>query len=184
VPTLLAHPAVPLALGFGLGRTAVPRSLVAAGVAAAVLPDLDVLAFRFGVPYADQLGHRGMSHSLTFALLVAVLGALALRRWRVPPGTSLWFLFVAGASHGLLDMLTTGGLGVALLWPWTAERFFAPVQVIRVSPLAPRHFLAARGLAVLVSELTWVWLPAAAAGVAIWLARRQRASARGSGWQT
>lgn len=177
MPTLLAHSAVPLALGLGLGRTAVPRPLVAAGVAAAVLPDLDVVAFRFGVPYADQLGHRGMSHSLAFALLVALLGALALRRWGVPMGTSLWFLFVAGGSHGLLDMLTTGGLGVALLWPWTAERFFAPVQVIRVSPLAPRYFLTARGLAVLVSELAWVWLPAVATAVAIRLARRQRSPA-------
>jgi inner membrane protein len=177
MPTLLAHSAVPLALGFGFGGTVVPRPLVAAGVAAALLPDLDVVAFRFGVPYADQFGHRGMSHSLAFALLVALLGALALRRWHVPVGTSIWFLFVAGASHGLLDMLTTGGLGVALLWPWTDERFFAPVQVIRVSPLAPRHFLTARGLAVLVSELAWVWLPAAAMGVAIRLARRQRHTA-------
>jgi inner membrane protein len=177
MPTLLAHPAVPLAIGLGLGRAAVPRPLLAAGVAAAVLPDLDVLAFRLGVPYADQLGHRGMSHSLALALLVAILGALALRRWRVPVGTSLWFLFLAGASHGLLDMLTTGGLGVALLWPWSSERFFAPVQVIRVSPLSPRQFLTAWGLAVLGSELVWVWLPAAAAAVAIRLARRQRAVA-------
>jgi len=177
MPTLLAHPAVPLALGLGLGRAVIPRPLLAAGVAAAVMPDLDVIAFRFGIPYADQLGHRGMSHSLAFALAVAVLGALTLRRWRVPAGTSLWFLFVAGASHGLLDMLTTGGLGIAILWPWSGERFFAPVQVIRVSPLALRDFLTARGLAVLVSELTWVWLPAAGAGVAIWLARRRRGAA-------
>ncbi len=178
MPTLLSHPAVPIALGLGLGRAVVPRPLLVAGVAASILPDLDVVAFRFGISYADQLGHRGMSHSLTFAVVVALLGALALRRWRVPVGTSLWFLFVASASHGLLDMVTTGGLGVALLWPWSAERFFAPVQVIRVSPLSPRAFLTSRGLAVLGSELLWVWLPAAVVGLAAWTARRRTASAR------
>lgn len=172
MPTVLTHPAIPLALGYGLGRERVPVALVVAGVAATVLPDLDVVAFRFGVSYADQLGHRGLSHSLAFAALVALLGAWLLRRWRISWGTSLWFLFVAAASHGPLDMLTTGGLGIALLWPWSDQRFFAPVQVIRVSPLAPRHLLTARGLEVLLSEATWVWLPATVLAVAIRLAPR------------
>lgn len=165
MPTVVTHAAVPLAIGLGLGRTRIPAPLLLAGVAASVLPDLDVVAFRLGVPYAAAFGHRGASHSLLFAAAVALAGAWALRRRGVPAATSLWFLLVATASHGLLDMLTTGGLGVALLWPWSTARAFAPVQVIRVSPFGLAPLLSARGLAVLVSELGWVWLPALAAGV-------------------
>jgi inner membrane protein len=48
VPTILTHPAVPLAMAFGLGREVVSRRLLGAGVVASVLPDLDVVAFRLG----------------------------------------------------------------------------------------------------------------------------------------
>jgi len=56
VPTLITHPAVPLALGLVLGREAIPARLLLAGVVASVLPDLDVVAFRLGVPYAAEFG--------------------------------------------------------------------------------------------------------------------------------
>ena len=38
-------------------------------------------------------------------------------------------------SHPLLDALTTGGLGVALWWPWSDVRIFAPLRLIPVSPI-------------------------------------------------
>ncbi len=75
------------------------------------------------------------------------------------------FVFVCAASHPLLDALTSGGLGVALAWPWSEHRFFAPWRPIRVSPFAPQFF-SARGLATLLSELRWVWLPLAGAVIA------------------
>ena len=75
------------------------------------------------------------------------------------------FVFVCAASHPLLDALTSGGLGVALAWPWSDHRFFAPWRPIRVSPFAPQFF-SARGLATLLSELRWVWLPLAGAVIA------------------
>ena len=71
------------------------------------------------------------------------------------------FLLVSMASHGLLDMLTDGGKGVALLWPLTNDRYFALLRPIRVSPIGAR-FLSARGLETVVSELTLVWLPSLA----------------------
>jgi inner membrane protein len=52
VPTIITHAALPLTLGLGLGRQAIPRGLLLAGIALAVLPDLDVIAFRLGIPYA------------------------------------------------------------------------------------------------------------------------------------
>lgn len=67
MPPVFTHPAVPLAIGVGLGRGAVSGRLLACGVIGSVLPDLDVLAFRFGIPYAAEFGHRGVSHSLALA---------------------------------------------------------------------------------------------------------------------
>jgi len=169
VPTIFSHPAVPLALGGGLGRDVVPRRLLLAGMVASTLPDLDVLAFRLGVPYSADLGHRGLSHSLFVAALLAVAGALAHRALGSDFGRAFVFLFVAAASHGALDGFTDGGLGIAFLWPWSGTRYFAPaaLRVIEVSPIGLSRFLSPRGLTVLESELRWIWLPAVAVGLVL-----------------
>ena len=44
------------------------------------------------------------------------------------------------ASHGLLDTLTDGGLGIALLWPFDLTRYFAPWNPIPVSPIGLGFF--------------------------------------------
>ncbi|RTQ92000.1 MULTISPECIES: metal-dependent hydrolase [Stenotrophomonas] len=199
MPSIITHAAVPLALWCAADRGRIPPRLLAAGVIAAMLPDADVLAFALHIPYADVFGHRGASHSLLFAgVLAALAAALALfgsrRPWSAPysPGSRRpWsavscqprlaptiarptvastvqaavFVFICAASHPLLDAMTSGGLGVALAWPWSEQRFFAPWRPIRVSPFAPQFF-SARGLATLMSELRWVWLPLAGAVVA------------------
>jgi hypothetical protein len=51
MPTIFSHPAVPLALGFGLGKEIVSGRLVVAGVAASILPDLD--------PFFLVVGNKG-----------------------------------------------------------------------------------------------------------------------------
>jgi inner membrane protein len=165
VPTFLTHPAVPVALGVGLGEATVSRRLLVAGAVASLLPDLDVLGFYVGVPYAAPFGHRGATHSLVAALAVALAGAALHRPLRTPARTAFWFLLVAAASHGLLDALTNGGYGVALLWPFTDERLFAPVRLIQVAPL--RHALWSRGLVALGSEALRVWAPAAVLALAL-----------------
>jgi inner membrane protein len=43
-------------------------------------------------------------------------------------------------SHGLLDTMTDGGLGVALAWPFSTKRYFAPVRPIPVAPIGRRLF--------------------------------------------
>lgn len=158
MPTILTHAAVPLALYWAAGRGQVSTRLLAAGVAAAMLPDADVAGFAFGIPYEAALGHRGASHSLLFAGMVAAVAAAASRCLRSRPLQAAAFCFSCAASHPLLDALTSGGLGVALLWPWEGNRYFAPWRPIRVSPFAG-DFFNARGLATLWSELRWVWLP-------------------------
>lgn len=172
MPTALTHPAVPLAIGLGLGRRIVSGRLLAAGAVASLLPDADVVGFRLGIPYAAELGHRGFSHSLLLAAGCALVGAALHRPLRARALTAFSFLFVAMASHGLLDAFTNGGLGVALLWPWSDARHFAPVRPIEVAPFAISRLLSPRGATVLASELVWVWGPSAVLGLALAAARR------------
>src|SRR5262249_14335862 len=49
-------------------------------VTCSVLPDIDTLGFHAGVPYGALWGHRGVTHSLLFAALVAAGLAFAFRR--------------------------------------------------------------------------------------------------------
>lgn len=180
MPTIFAHAAI----GWGLARAArrpdeckalVRRREVMAAVLA-LMPDLDVVSFTLGIPYAHPLGHRGLSHSLLAGLVFGVLAWLLLRlllRFVRPPdggpepGTPGWLdllvLCAAACSHGPLDMLTGGGgLGVALLAPFTHERLFFPVRPVPVSPIGLRYFLSS-GLPVLAWELVLL-CPLAAIG--------------------
>lgn len=171
MPTIFTHPVVPLAIGTAFGRRIIPPRLLACGAIAATLPDLDVIAFRLGIPYAAEFGHRGFSHSLLFALVAALLGACFFPWLRASFLRSFIFLLTAIGSHGLLDSLTNGGLGIALLWPWSGHRYFAPFQPIEVAPLGLGRLFSAKGASVFLSELLWVWLPAFAVGAAALLAR-------------
>lgn len=172
MPTILTHPAVPIALAAGLGRQVIPARLLIAGVAVSILPDMDVIAFCFGIPYHNAFGHRGFSHSLLFALLVALMGACFFRWYKTKFKYAFWFLFAAAASHGILDAFTNGGLGIAFLWPWSQTRFFAPVQVIEVAPIGFSSFFSEEGSEVLLSELIWVWLPLMSIACILFLFRR------------
>ena len=176
VPTVLAHPAVPLALAALVGTSRVSGPLLVAGVVASVLPDADVLAFRVGVAYTSQFGHRGFTHSLAFAFLLAAMAWSYASALRASRSLAFWYVGLSCASHGLLDMLTNGGHGVAYLWPFTGERFFFPAQVIEASTLNLRRFFGPAGLAVLTSELLWVWVPAMFIGVVGVVAHRKRAA--------
>jgi inner membrane protein len=172
VPTVFSHVAVPLSLGLAVGAPAVSRRLLLAGVAASVLPDLDVLAFRFGIGYSHEFGHRGFSHSLAFALFLGLAAASMARHFQVTRRSAFTFILAATASHGLLDMLTNGGLGVALAWPFSEHRYFFPWHVVQASPLSLRRVFGPAGWVVFKTELLWVWLPGLLGGVALYAARR------------
>jgi inner membrane protein len=76
------------------------------------------------------------------------------------------------ASHGLFDAMTDGGLGIAFFSPFDTTRYFLPWRPIRVSPIGP-GFFSDRGMTVLVSEATWLWLPSAALAAVAWIVRRR-----------
>ena len=117
-----------------------------------LLPDVDVIGFPLGIRYADPWGHRGATHSLVFALAVAVIVSLIARAARLPARRTALFAAAVVASHSLLDTMTDGGLGCALLWPFSDERFFARWRPIPVAPIGPA-FLSARGLRIAATEL-------------------------------
>jgi inner membrane protein len=174
MPTVLTHAAVPLAVGLGLGPSVISRRLLVAGVVASMLPDLDTLGFRLGVPYGSPFGHRGFAHSLAVACGFALV-ALAAHGWlRASRWTAFWFVLLAMASHGLLDTLTTGGRGVALLWPFSDARYFAPWRVIRVSPIGVGRFMHGQVWQVMRSELLWVWVPMLVVFCVLRLGRKAR----------
>ncbi|HVY36805.1 MAG TPA: metal-dependent hydrolase [Polyangia bacterium] len=119
--------------------------------ALASLPDLDVALVALGAADGGAIGHRGASHSLGIALLVALLAAAGARRFGWPVLRTALAAGAAVASHTLLDLLGARGQGLAVLWPLSTHRFHSPW---RVFPDAPRgmKLLSWHGIAELVLE--------------------------------
>jgi len=173
--SIITHPAVPLALSGFLPQENVSPALLLAGAVCSIVPDLDVVGFRFGISYGDILGHCGFTHSLLFAVILAALLMFTLFRNRAgKTWVILLFLFLSTLSHPLLDMLTNGGLGVTLFAPFIDERYFFPWRPIEVSPLTVGKFFSDWGGRVIISELKWVWLPSAVAFTIGQVIRRYR----------
>lgn len=174
----ISHAAVALSIGACFYRPGVPKRVWAIGALCSVLPDVDVIGFRFGIRYGDFWGHRGFTHSLFVAILIATaVVILGFRRGaqNMSP-IKLWtYLFLAAASHGFLDAMTDGGLGVAFFSPFHNQRYFSPWRPIRVSPIGMGRFFSERGLAVLRSELLWIWTPFAILAFLAWSIRRRSA---------
>jgi inner membrane protein len=148
----IGHIAVGMAAA-RLHRNAAPRwSAMAWWSLLALLPDAAVIGFMSGVPYGAPWGHRGATHSLVFACAAAAAVTLAGRHWRLPPLRTAALATIAIGSHGLLDSLTDGGLGSAVLWPFDLTRYFAPWQPIPVAPIG-RFFFSRYGLFVALTEL-------------------------------
>jgi len=174
--SIFSHAVATLGIGACFYRPGTPKRVWALGAACSVIPDLDVIGFRFGIRYGDFWGHRGFTHSLLFAAaLASVVMLLGFRRdSRSMRRLPLWiYLFLATASHGLLDAMTDGGLGVAFFSPFDTHRYFLLWTPIRVSPIGLGPFFSRRGLEVLQSEFLWIWLPVAVLVFAAWMFRRR-----------
>ncbi len=172
MPSIFTHAIA----GFALARTAVPRDyrwkLPLAAALSAMVSDLDAIGHMAGVPYESFWGHRGFTHSIAFAVL---WGALLARVFFRKSWILAWLLIsVATVSHPLLDMCTNGGLGCGLFAPFDNERLFFPWRPIAVAPIGVGAFFTERGLRVLLSEMTWVWIPAFALLALGWWRRTER----------
>jgi inner membrane protein len=185
MPTIVTHGFVAAALGKGLTAGRVPARFWFLSVLCSILPDVDVLGFRLGIRYQDMLGHRGLSHSLVFAIFLSLIVTLLA----FPQVRQKWtrfllfsYFFTVTASHGVLDAMTDGGLGIAFFAPFDNTRYFFPFRPIKVSPIG-LAFLSARGLDVAWSEFLWVCIPSSIiTGTILGLRklRRLRASAQPS----
>jgi inner membrane protein len=160
--SIITHPVVPLAVAVIFPRKSIAPAVLIAGAICSIVPDFDVIGFAFGIEYGDMLGHRGITHSIIFAaLLAALLTFLLVRDERDRRLPVFAFLFLATLSHAILDAMTNGGLGVALFAPFDDTRYFLPWRPIVVSPIGIAGFFSGRGLRVIQSELLWIWVPSA-----------------------
>lgn len=157
--TIVSHAVVAITLG-KLSFCPGQARIWSWAVICAILPDIDVLAFRLGIPYESMWGHRGITHSLMFAMLTGFAIALLVFRdeavsMRIRLG--LYFFLVA-VSHGVLDAMTSGGLGIAFFAPFDNSRIFFDVRPIEVSPIG-LSFFSARGVTVIYSEIRYIIVP-------------------------
>lgn len=176
MPTLFSHTLVAVTAGKLSARCVEPGSFWTALAVCSCLPDIDVAGFLVGIRYGDMLGHRGLSHSLLFAMATGL--AAALLTARSPHLSPAWWgraaLFsLVTASHGVLDAFTAGGLGVAFFSPFDPTRYFFPVRPLAVSPIGLASFLSRRGFETLASEALWIGLPCLLLLTAAWLLRRK-----------
>ena len=101
------------------------------GAIGGTIPDLDVFLRFFYDPLDAALVHRGFSHSLLFALIIApLLGwishKLSKEKYTLKMWISLWFLSVV--THPMLDIFTN--YGTQFLWPFSPRITFNTVFVI------------------------------------------------------
>jgi LexA-binding, inner membrane-associated putative hydrolase len=105
--------------------------------ALSILPDCDsVLTALFGEDHVSFLriaggdSHRGLTHTLLFAVCTGLLVSIAvsrargefLRRW-------LW-LSAAVALHPVFDSFTAGGAGMPFFFPFSSRRFRSDVALM------------------------------------------------------
>ena len=66
MPTKCSYAIVAAAGGKMLVGNKFKSKLFIIGMCCAALPNVDVFAFRFGIPYENTWGHRGITHSLFY----------------------------------------------------------------------------------------------------------------------
>jgi inner membrane protein len=148
------------------GRIPVAMRFMGLSMLAAALPDADVAGFAVDIPYGHAFGHRGFFHSLCFALILAVFTVMAFFPRSKVFSSDWWLLggyfFLLTASHGLLDTLTSGGLGIALFAPFDNSRYLAPMALFEAAPLDIPGLFTPWGFRCLRTELVLIWIPALA----------------------
>jgi inner membrane protein len=147
MPSSIGHASVAILLAPMLWHSPLSRPVVFGVAIAAAIPDIDAIGRPFGRgDLAVFEGHRAVTHSVWFALLLGGLALPVARRFSLSTRPGLFALYVALVvlSHGCLDALSTYGEGVAFFAPLSRLRWKAPWQ-----PFSG-----------LVPEMLFLWLPA------------------------
>ena len=135
--SVFGHAALAGAMGYALPKVLRRKGVITLGVLCSMMPDLDIISFRFGIPYHGFWGHRGMTHSILFGAGFGLLIMLLFHfRTEIKDKIILaLYYMICTISHGVLDGMTTGGMGIAYFSPFDNERYFLPLRMIKVSPL-------------------------------------------------
>jgi inner membrane protein len=177
MPTVISHSLAAIVLEKVFSKSTGVKFWVLT-IICAILPDIDVFMHYFGVPNGHILGHRGVMHSMLFALVVSFLMVVAgfreIKHFSKEWWSFIMYFFLIGLSHGVLDAMTSGGLGVGFFIPFNSTRYFFPVRPIRVSPFRLVRFFETEGKLILVSELVWIWIPAVAILMILWFVKRRK----------
>lgn len=176
-----AHAAVALTRGAARVPKELDRRLLVATIACATWQDLDYISVAFEVRPHEVLGHRGATHSIFVAIAIAAILAFAFFRRQFLRVFA--FLAAAGASHGILDAMTAGDLGVAFFWPVTPARFHFPFALVASCPVGVNEWLGPWGLLTIVNEGLYVIIPIAlVVSLVTRRDRRRRVLMAGGAW--
>jgi inner membrane protein len=173
MPSAFSHAVASIALGRTYAKSPLPMRFWILSAGCAIAPDIDVLANRFGFDHTTVIGHRGVTHSIFFAM--ALSGLIVRLAFRKPIDgisrlTLFGLFFAATASHSVLDAMVDGTLGVAFFAPLSSARFFLPWRPIVSSPIGLSFFSSA-GATTIKNEFVWVWVPSLLVILAPWLRR-------------
>ncbi|WP_410877660.1 metal-dependent hydrolase [Myroides sp. DW712] len=134
-----------IVLGGAVGNALLGEKLknkaVLYGAIAGTIPDLDVLAIFFTDPIRALEFHRGITHSILFAIFGAFLFGFFLYWMEKKRGVTyeegVWLFFWGFFTHAALDVFTTWGTRV--LWP--LDYSFAFKSIFVIDPLYTLPFL-------------------------------------------
>jgi inner membrane protein len=158
--SLFGHALAGLTISGAFTKAKPPRRMWALAMACALAPDLDWFTRFLKLPASTSLAHRGMSHSLVAALLIATGAMLIGFRSQLRSPRHWGCMLAAAFSHALLDACTFGGTGVAFLLPFSDARFVCIWQPIFVSPIPLSGKLLDWLLFSLGTEAIWIGIPA------------------------
>lgn len=156
------HAFTAIAIRSGYSKTINDWTFLLLGIICSILPDADVLSFKFGIAYEAFWGHRGFTHSIVFAFLLGFFVTVVFYSKLISSKKGLYYILffsLCTLSHGMLDAMTSGGLGVAFFSPFNSTRYFFPWRPIKVSPIGASHFFSEWGIKVLKSEAIWIGIP-------------------------
>jgi inner membrane protein len=133
--TPIGHSLFGLIVYFSMAISERKRSLalLALFLIAVMIPDFDYFPMLWGDLELANLNHQGFTHSLFFAVLIAIaLAVIGAKIARISALRLYPFVLIALLSHYLLDFLTYDGrepFGIPLLWPFSDARFNSPLTV-------------------------------------------------------
>src|SRR5690554_2848535 len=132
-----------IVLGAAVGEAVLGKKIgnkaMVLGAIAGTIPDFDIAAGYFTDTVSALEIHRGVTHSIVFAVVAGLLFAWLLALWdkRATLKEWWWFWFLAFVTHGILDAQTTWG--TRLFWPFDIR--VATQNIFVIDPLYTLPFL-------------------------------------------